>query len=81
MRRLNSLTSVGKVGTYTKFLARPAKREIIPCYSRGSRWGGCTLSKESPSVYLDQSSGLAVAHLGLYLLQYKSGEVPHLAGY
>ena len=69
----------------TKFLTRPAKKKsygvIAGDLGEGGREGGGTLSDESPSVYLDQSSGLTSAHLGLYIPLYKIGEVLQLAGF
>jgi hypothetical protein len=67
--------SLGKGGTYTKYV--PIKRDhrvLDPVIL------GATSSKESPPVRLDQSSGLADAHLGVHVRLYENGEVPHLAG-
>jgi hypothetical protein len=41
---------------------------------------GATASKDSPLVRLDQSSGLADAHVGAHVWLHEKGEVPHLAG-
>jgi hypothetical protein len=68
MRLFNSLMSLGKGGTYTKSLMCPHKKK-----SQGVRSG------DLPSVWLDQSSGLADAHLGVHVQLYENGEVPHLA--
>jgi hypothetical protein len=76
MRRFNSSMSLGKGGTYTKSLMSPYKKK-----SQGVRSGyfGATSSKECPPVRIDQSSGLADAHLGVHVRLYENGEVPHLA--
>lgn len=41
---------------------------------------GALHQQRSPPVRLEQPSGLADAHLGVYVRLYENGEMPHIAG-